>query len=165
MVSRRLAREAGHRRKFLCVVDGTPECDRAVVYAARRAVSTSGALVLLYVIEPIDPQQWRGVEEVMRSEAMDEARRELAAMAERLGLLPGDVAAELVIREGQPAAAIHKLIDEDRDIAILVLASAVGNDGPGPLISSIASRSNGGFPIPVTIVPGGLSDEELTAVT
>lgn len=164
MVSRRLAREAGHRRKFLCVVDGTPECDRAVVYAARRAVSTSGALVLLYVIAPIDPQQWRGVEEVMRDEAMDEARRALAAVAERLSLLPGAVEAELVIREGQPAAAIHKLIDEDRDIAILVLAAGVGNDGPGPLVSSLATRGGPAFPIPVTIVPGEMSDEDIAAV-
>ena len=48
---------------------------------------------------------------------------------------------EPVIREGKPADALDALIEEDRDIAILVLASAVGNDGPGPLISSIASRS------------------------
>ncbi|MCB1420697.1 MAG: universal stress protein, partial [Notoacmeibacter sp.] len=29
MVSRRLSHEAGHRRKFLAVIDETPECERA----------------------------------------------------------------------------------------------------------------------------------------
>ena len=77
MVSRRLAREEGHRRKFLCVIDDTPECDRALVYAATRARHTAGGLVLLYVIPPGDFQHWRGVEEMMRAEAMDEARQRL----------------------------------------------------------------------------------------
>jgi len=50
MVSKRLSREAGHRRKFLTIIDDTPECERAVAYASKRAQSTSGTLVLLYII-------------------------------------------------------------------------------------------------------------------
>lgn len=164
MVSRRLAREEGHHRKFLCVIDGTPECDRAVVYAATRAARTGGVLVLLYVIPPGDFQHWRGVEEVMRAEAMDEAEAQLTRMAERTRALVA-IDPELVIREGKPAEAINALIDEDRDLSILVLAAAVGNEGPGPLISSIAAKSSTGFPIPVTIVPGNLSDDEITSLT
>ncbi len=37
MVSKRLSRESGHRRKFLAIIDETPECERAVAYAAYRA--------------------------------------------------------------------------------------------------------------------------------
>ncbi|MEP4424189.1 MAG: universal stress protein, partial [Nitratireductor sp.] len=69
MVSKRLSREAGHRRKFLAIVDETPESERAVAYASRRAQSTGGVLVLLFVIEPTDFQQWFGVEKIMREEA------------------------------------------------------------------------------------------------
>jgi hypothetical protein len=43
MVTKRLINEAGHRRKFLAVIDDTPECERAVLYAARRAVKTMAA--------------------------------------------------------------------------------------------------------------------------
>ena len=46
----RRSREEGHTRKFLAVVDETPECDRAVYFAARRASMTQGSLTLLYVI-------------------------------------------------------------------------------------------------------------------
>ena len=66
MVSKRLSREAGHRRKFLAIIDDTPECERAVAYASRRAKNTGGVLVLLYVIDPGDFQQWLGVEKIMR---------------------------------------------------------------------------------------------------
>ena len=164
MVSRRLAREEGHRRKFLCVIDDTPECDRAVVYAATRARHTAGGLVLLYVIPPGDFQHWRGVEEMMRAEAMDEARQRLAATAERVHAFAADIEAELIIREGEAAEEIHRLIEEDRDIAILVLAAGTGSEGPGPLVTSVAARSGPPFPIPVTIVPGDMSDEDITAV-
>ena len=44
MVSKRLSREAGHRRKFLAIIDDTPECERAVAYASKRAKSTGGVL-------------------------------------------------------------------------------------------------------------------------
>lgn len=162
MVSKRLAREEGHRRKFLAVVDESPECDRAVVYAATRAARTGGVLVLLTVIRPGDFQHWRGVETIMRAEAMDEAEGQLAKFAERVRALAA-TDPELVIREGQPADAIISLIEEDRDIAILVLASATGPEGPGPLVAHMAAKS-GGFPIPVTIVPGDLTDEDIAAV-
>ncbi|BBE72893.1 universal stress protein [Oharaeibacter diazotrophicus] len=163
MVSKRLAREEGHRRKFLAVVDDTPECDRALVYAASRAARTGGVLVLLYVIQPGDFQHWLGVENIMRAEAMDDAEDRLARMAERVRALAA-IDPELVIREGKPVEAINALIEEDRDIAILVLAAATGTDGPGPLVSSIAGKSGAAFPIPVTIVPGTLADEDIAAV-
>jgi nucleotide-binding universal stress UspA family protein len=77
MVSKRLSREAGHRRKFLTIIDDTPECERAVAYASKRAQSTSGTLVLLYVIVPDDFQHWLGVEKIMREEANATARATL----------------------------------------------------------------------------------------
>ncbi len=144
-------------------MDDTPECDRALVYAASRAARTGGVLVLLYVIQPGDFQHWLGVENIMRAEAMDEAEDQLAKMAERVRALAA-IDPELVIREGKPVEAINALIEEDRDIAILVLAAAAGTDGPGPLVNAIAGKAGAGFSIPVTIVPGTLSDEDITAV-
>lgn len=159
MVSKRLSKEAGHRRKFLAIIDDTPECERAVAYASKRASSTSGVLVLLYVIEPDDFQHWLGVEKIMREEATAAANAALDSHAgkvrETLGIEP-----ELVVREGRPADEIHKLIEEDQDIAILVLAAGAGKEGPGPLVASIAGKG-AAFPIPVTVVPQNLSDDDI----
>lgn len=162
MVSRRLIREAGHRRKFLAIVDDTPEAERAIAYAARRARSTGGALVLLYVIEPGDLQHWLGVEQIMRQEASAAASAALdghaAKVRETIGIEP-----ELVIREGAPAEEIHRLIEDDQDIAILVLAAGNNKEGPGPLVASVAGKG-AAFPIPVTVVPMSLSDEEIESL-
>jgi nucleotide-binding universal stress UspA family protein len=162
MVSKRLIREVGHRRKILAIIDDTPECERAVAYASRRSKTTNGSLVLLYVIEPGDFQHWLGVEKIMREEAAANAAAALDNYAtkvrEEIGIEP-----ELVTREGQPSEEIHKLIEEDQDIAILVLAAGAGKEGPGPLVASIAGKA-AAFPIPVTVVPQNLSDEDIESL-
>ncbi|MDJ0930889.1 universal stress protein [Breoghania sp.] len=163
MVKRR-SFEEGHRRKFLVVVDETPECDRALSYAAVCAERTSGAVVMLYCIALADFQHWLGVENIMRAEAMEEAETTLARAAEKIRAV-ARIDPESVIVEGTLSSEIIKLIEEDQDIAILVLAAGTSSEGPGPLVSSFASKSAGFFPIPVTIVPGTpLSDEDITTL-
>ena len=162
MVSTRLSRLEGHRRKFMAVIDNTPECARAVHYAGRRAKNTNGALVLVYVIPEGDFQQWRGVEEIMRAEAREEAEAIVSEAAALVRETIG-VEAEIVIREGSAAEQINAVIEEDRDIAILVLAAGSTKEGPGPLVSSIGGRG-AAFPIPVTVLPDTLTNEEIDAL-
>jgi nucleotide-binding universal stress UspA family protein len=163
MTSRRRSNEAGHIRKYLVVIDDTEECDRAVLWAAKRAEHTKANIVMLRVIEPGERnQQWLGVADIMKAEAEEAAHAALDRYATRIADIAG-IAAERVVREGDPAAEMVKLIDDDLDIGILVLAAGVGKEGPGPLVSSVA-KTAGDFPIPVAIVPGFLSDEDLEAL-
>ena len=68
-----------------------------------------------------------------------------------------------MIREGEAAEEIERVIDSDRDIAILVLAASTSGEGPGALVMHFASRANA-LPIPLTVVPGRMSDEEIIAI-
>jgi nucleotide-binding universal stress UspA family protein len=146
------------------VVDDTPECDRAVYYASRRAARIGGGVVLLSVIETEDRnQQWLGVADIMRAEAHEQAN----ALLERYALRANGAAAitpERVIREGERVEQILGLIDEDEDVVVLVLAAGTGKEGPGPLVASLA-KSAATFPIPVAIVPGDLEDDEIDAMS
>jgi nucleotide-binding universal stress UspA family protein len=162
MVSKRLSRLEGHRRKFMAVIDGTPECEKAVHYAGRRAKNSNGGLVLLFVIPEGDFQQWLGVEQIMRAEAMEEAEAVMAKSAQKVRETIG-IDPEIVIREGSAPEQINSLVEEDRDIAILVLAAGSAKEGPGPLVSAIAGRG-AAFPIPVTVLPDTLSSEEIDAL-
>ena len=162
MLKTRKAFEEGHQRKFLVVLDDTPECERAVVYAARRATRTGGGLAMLYVVPPSEFQHWLGVEEIMRAEAQAEAD---ATVDRYVGLLRAqgiDLVPERHVREGKANEEIVGLIQEDEDIAFLVLAAGTGKDGPGPLVSMVARE--GGFPVPVTIVPGDMDDGTIEAI-
>jgi nucleotide-binding universal stress UspA family protein len=153
--------ETEYKRKFLVVIDDSPECERALTFAAYRVKRTGGTVVLMSLIQK--PEFiGLGVEDVLRAEAVEEAERNLDARLARIRDI-GDVRTESVIREGEGAEEIERVIDEDRDIAILVLAASTSNEGPGPLVNHFASRANA-LPIPLTIVPGRMSDEEIIAV-
>ncbi len=158
--------EEGHRRKFLIVVDESQEVESALYYAASRVQRSSGMIVMLYIIEPSELQHWAGVRLVQIEEETTKARA-LFRLCRRKLTHAGfeDVETEDVIREGRTAEEINKLIAEDEDIAILVLGASVDAKGPGPLVASLASaRASGGFPVPVTVVPGQLSLAEIKAL-
>jgi len=152
---------ADHPRKFLVVVDKTPECSVALRFAARRAQHTGGHVTLLSVAEQGDFQQWKGVEDIMREEAHQAAESLLHNAAKVVNELSG-IVPELVIERGRPSEALLALIKRDKDISILVLAASAAKEGPGPLVSLFAGTS--AQTIPVTIVPGSLSDEAIDAL-
>lgn len=149
-------------RKFMVVVDETPECMNALRFAARRAQKTGGGVVMLYVIAPDDFQHWMGVAELMRQEARDAAEQRLSELATELHDLSG-VTPEFVIREGNRAEEVLALIEEDVEVGVLVLGAGEG-ESPGPLVSQLVSRMGGRMPIPVTVVPGAMSMERIDAV-
>lgn len=148
-------------RVFLCVVDSTEECKNAIYFAARRTVHAAGRLALLYIMEPAEFQHWMAVEEKMREEARDEAEDFLQQYASQVKEWTGEMPT-LYVREGKPAEAIIGLIAEEPRISILVLGAGTDKKkGPGPLVSAIAGKMSGAFPIPITIVPGGLSLDQI----
>jgi len=129
MSSKRRSYEAGHKRKYLVVIDDTEECDRAVYWAAKRAGRTKSQIVMLRVIEPGDRnQQWLGVADLMKAEAQEAANAALDKFAARAKKI-AKITPDRVIREGNTSEEIIKLIDEDADIGILVPAEG----RPGPL--------------------------------
>ncbi len=150
-------------RKFLVVLDDSKECLNAMRFAAMRAAHTGGGVEVLSVIPPDEFNHWIGVGEVMREEARERihAHFEVFAkwMRDRQGIDP-----ELVIREGEPVPEIIAQVKEDPEIGVLVLGAGVDKKGPGPLVTQL-SKNAGELPIPLTIVPGNLSKEQLEAIT
>ncbi|MEM7059821.1 MAG: universal stress protein [Pseudomonadota bacterium] len=149
-------------RKFLVVVDETPECMNAMRFAARRAQNTGGGVVMLYVITPDEFQHWVGVAELMRQEARESAEQRLGELAVELQALSG-VTPEFAIRDGNRAEEVLAHIEEDTEIGVLVLGAGEG-ESPGPLVSQLVARMGGRMPIPVTVVPGAMSMERIDAV-
>lgn len=157
----------GHKRKFLVVVDETPECESALAFAASRVQRTHGQLALLYVIEPgVDFQHWLGVEEVAREEGLNKARAVFRLFSRKLRAMGFEtIVPEEIVREGIKSEEITKQIEDDEDIGVLVLGASKDPSGPGPLVATLAGgRLAGTFPVPITVVPGHLSIEEILAL-
>ena len=150
-------------RKFLVIVDGSAEEKHALRYAARRVADVGGTIVLLAVLEPEGIAHWLGVTGLMRADARKAARRVLNAHAKTIAALCARQP-ETHIRDGEKMDAILALLAEDTSISTLILAARDDRAGPGPLIESLADGKMR-CPIPVTIVPAGLSEQALDALT
>lgn len=151
-------------RIFLVVVDETEEMTVALHYAARRARTTGGKVALLHVVPPSELQHWGAIEELMKQEQREEAEQLMQRLAKEVVDIAGSMPM-LYIRDGQASEQLMKLIQEEPSISILVLAAGTGRGGPGPLISYVVGQMAGNLRIPVTVVPGYLSDDQLDAIT
>lgn len=163
MAETETAAERVEDRVFLVVVDDTDEMRVALRYACRRAAHTGGRVALLYVVESSEFQHWMSVGDLMREEARSEGEQILQRCAtqvvEQTGSLP-----VLYLREGSRRSQLMDLIEEEPTISILVLAADTGPRGPGPLVSALTGKFVGKLRVPVTIVPGNLSDEEVDKI-
>lgn len=154
-------------RKFLVVADDSPEFPAALRYACARARATGGRVTMLRVLEPAVFEHWSGVREEIerqqRAEAEALLQKHAGAVVESTGHPP-----EFVVREsGDVRGAIRHTVLEDPEIKILVLAAATHGRGPGPLVSAVCKEgvNNHGRKLPVTVVPGDLTDAEIAELS
>ncbi len=152
-------------RTFLCVVDESEELAQALRFACRRAVHSNGRVALLYVVGPAEFQHWAVVGDLMREERREEAEEMLQVVASVVQKQTGHTPV-IYIREGKITEELITLIDdEDNNISVLVLGAATGPEGPGPLVSDLVGQMAGRLRVPITIVPGSLTDEQIDAIT
>lgn len=148
--------------RFACLVvaDESEEFPAALVYAGLLVKNIDWRLVMLRVVEPADPVPWASITDEMRRQAHDAAETLTQRFAAEIWAECG-VTAERVLREGDLKPEIRKLLTEDESINLVVLASAAGPGGPGPLVQSLAKQGLGGRAVPVVVVPGALKREEV----
>ena len=145
---------------FLVVVDNSPEMRVALRWASLRARRTGGKGGLVRVIRKADFQHWAAIGNLMQFEAREEAEQLLQEHAADVFHLYGGMPI-LYLREGETKSEVVNLIQEDKDIRLLVLAASTSRRGPGPLITHLTKKVISRIRIPVTIVPGGLTDSQI----
>lgn len=151
-------------RKFLVVMDDSPEFLNALRFAAIRAKKTGSGVEILGIIAPEEFQHWIGVGETMRAEARERIEEHFKVfskwMMDKEGVEP-----ELVIREGEKAEQVMAQIAEDEEVAILILGAGTTGSGPGPLVTQLVTRSAQDMTVPITVVPGSMTKEQIIAVS
>lgn len=151
-------------RTFLVVVDDSEEMQVALHFASRRAMRTGGRIALLYVQQPAEFQHWMAVGDLMREEAREEAESLMQKLSSEVKEWSGNYPV-VHMRDGDVRDELEKLLAEEKGISVLVLAASTESSGPGPLISHLVGKGGARIRVPVTIVPGSLSDEEIVAIT
>ena len=151
-------------RVFLVVVDETQEMRAALHFASLRAKSTGGRVALLYVIEPTEFMHWMAAEDLSQEESRERAEEVMQNLSAEVNEWARELPV-LFLREGMRDECVLELIEKEPAISILVLGAATGAKGPGPLVSALTGKLMGKLRVPITMVPGNLSDEQIKAIT
>lgn len=155
---------ADRQRIFLVIVDDSEEMKVALRFACQRARNTGGRVALLYVQEPADFHHWLGVGALIQHERREEAEARLQDLSATAQQISGTTPI-LLIREGKRGDQVIQLLEEDPSISIVVLAASTDGEGPGPVISHLMKQGGQKLRVPLTIVPGSLSDQQVDMLT
>ncbi len=151
-------------RHILVVADNSDEMNIALEYACARSKKTGRKIIIATFIEPPEVLTTKGVSEIMKAEAREEAEIMLKNAASFVKNKTGDLPA-LSIREGETISELKKLIDEEKTINVLVLAAKTDINNPGPIITSLVTNEITNLRVPVMIVPGNFSLEHIAQIT
>lgn len=146
-------------RTYLVVIDDTPEAAVALRFAARRAVKTGGGVEILSLTEPQEFMAFGGLQATIDEEAQLHAEGLVAAAAGQL-LTESGLRPAITVRTGDGPKVIRELIAANPTIAALVLG-ACASGSPGPLVAHFAGADAGTLPVPVMIVPGSLTIDQI----
>lgn len=160
-----MPRRRQRERVLLVVIDDSPEMEVALRYASLRARQVHGRVAILTVIEPVVGDALLGGIADMMTEDRRQESEELVQRAAAKAQEWSESTPVLYIREGNRGEELLRLVEEEEAISILVLAADTGGRGPGPLIRDLTGKFVAKLRIPLTIVPGGLSDEDIVAIT
>ncbi|MEE9299623.1 MAG: universal stress protein [Alphaproteobacteria bacterium] len=154
---------AGHIKFLACVADDA-HSRTAAYFAGRRALNCSGRVAILHVLPPPEFQHWVAVGDLMRDETREEAEDFLQQIAgeiyDRVGIMP-----EYYLREGAIGEEILHQLDEDPGIDMLVVGAAPADQRGGKLISWLAGQLAGSLNVPLIVVPGNLTNEQIENLT
>lgn len=151
------------RLKFLVCVDDSKDCRVALKFACMRAKSTHARVALLRVVAPPDFQHWARVGELMQQERRQEAEVLLQELAKEVNEITGSMPS-LHVREGHKGEQVAALIEEDPSINIMVVGAAPEDEGSNELVKWLASQVTMRLRIPLLIVPGNMTDQQLQSL-
>ena len=153
-------------RYILVIADDSAEMEIALEYACARSKKTSRKIIIATFIQPLDVLTTQGVTEIMKNEARDAAEALLQKAASHVKDKTGEMPA-LALKEGETITELKKLIEEEKNINVLVLAanSDPKNKESNIIINSLLSQEITNMRIPVMIVPGNFSRDHIALIS
>lgn len=149
-------------RVYLVIIDETEEASLALRFAARRAADTDGSVHILALVAKQAFSAFGGVQATMEEEARDRAEVMATSAAGALFSESGTMP-QISVKVGDGQTVIKDYLAEHPEVAALVLGAAA-EGAPGPLVTHFSSIA-GSLPCPLFVVPGGLSEEQIDAVS
>ncbi len=145
--------------KYLVCVNDKEHSETVLRYACVRAKVTGSAVQMINVIDPVEHHTLFSVADVIQEDRKKEARkllRDLAAKAEEWT----EIKPTTTLREGGLADEIIAAIEKDSSINLLLLGVSASG-AKGKLLPQLTAAIGDCYHIPLTIVPGNLTEQEI----
>lgn len=147
--------------KYIVCVDSTELSQIALRFACIKAKKRHIQIDLLHVIAPNDMQAIGSIANKIEAEEREQAEALLISLSSLAYELSG-IISSLWIRIGVPAQEIVAHTMENHDANMLVLAVAPGSKSGNRVIESLMSEAGEKLLIPMMLVPGNLTDQQMS---
>jgi len=149
--------------KFLVCVDQHEESVAALKFACLKAFTRGAVVDIVHILPPADFQTLGMIADRMNEERRAEGeillKRLSSEAVEHYGITPG-----LILREGSTGDELLKLISEMADVSVLIVGTAHHMKGRGKLAAWLAQQLGQKLFIPLLMVPGNLTDDQIKAL-
>ena len=149
--------------KFLVCVDDREESKIALRLACMKANARGSRVCMLHVTAPADFQTLGAIADRMREERKAEGQQLLSTLAEEAYATYG-IRPDAVLREGSTGDEIIAAAFEDSDVNMIALGVAQHVAGRGKLAAWLASQLGSKLYVPLLMVPGNLTDQQLQSI-
>ena len=152
-----------NKSKLLVCVSNTEHSRVALRFACNKAKNAGYPVEILHVIEPSEYQNFLSMVESMQDEKRQEAEELLKKFSteayESFGITPS-----LMLREGLIGEQVVAAVEEDHTINML-LGTSPETTSRSNLITWLATQLGKTLLIPMLIIPGNLTDQQITELT
>jgi nucleotide-binding universal stress UspA family protein len=152
------------KSKLLVCVNDSEYSRVALRFTCAKAKNAGHPVEILHVIEPTEFQNLFSMEDVMREEKHHTAEELLKKFSdeayESFGIMPS-----LMIKEGMVGEEIITAVEEDHTINMLLVGKSPDGNSRGNLIPWLATQLGKNLLIPMLIVPGNLTDQQINELT
>ena len=145
---------------YLLVVDSSEEFQIALVYAAKLAQANGARLALLHALDKEGFfQHWGSVQERLHEEYREEAEQELLSAVSVINERSASLPVLYLEEAGNLSEKILDIIENDPNITKLILGGAAHSKTPGPLVSYFSGKGLNKLRVPLTVVPGNMTED------
>lgn len=146
--------------KYLVCVDQREESRIALRLACMKANARGSEVAMLHVIAPADFQTLGAIADRMREERKREGQELLNTLAEEAYATYG-IKPVTLLREGSTGDEIIAAASEDVNVNMIAIGIAQQTSGRGKLTAWLASQLGSKLFVPLLMVPGNLTDQQL----
>jgi hypothetical protein len=148
------------QKSYLIIADESEEFSAALYYALRLANLNNGHVSIAHIQDLQDFLHWGAVENMVRNDMRKESEQVLYRIARECNAYNNHIPS-LYSREGKAVDVIQDILERDPRICALILAASTKSSGPGPLIKHFSGKAGASLKIPLMIIPGTLSKDDV----